>query len=285
MAQLINEAKRMQQLAGLINESQLNEVAGEDLELKSAAKQIFSVLKKYGLKPEYEVDGKQFTSKDPHQSGYGARVHINNGIMTVAVYDRGIWQTIQRKQKTNELDMGNVSSPTEEEKQQINQIAGKIYNDIVSALGKDKFELKSQPKPNEYGDYIIQIRKKSTNPNQRPNAPKPATPAAQPQQESIEQTVNEALRRLRESEKETSSDLTPEQVAAVNDIFSISEGDENASDDDKFEKLTAKIQKYASKGILTAALVATLVSMASCSGSKGMTNCNYIKAKMSGYRE
>jgi hypothetical protein len=199
MAQLINEAKRMQQLAGLITESQLEEAAGEDLELKSAAKQIFSVLKKYGLKPQYTADGKQFISKDESQSGYGAQIHIDKGIMTVSVYDRGIWQTIQRKQ-TNELDMGNVSYPSEEERKQINQIAGKIYNDIVSVLGKDKFDFRSNQKPNNYGNYIIQVRKKSTakggavNPNQRPNAPKPA---AQPQQESIEQAVNEALTKFR----------------------------------------------------------------------------------------
>jgi hypothetical protein len=166
MKQILSEEfRRMQKLAGIINESQLEEAANEDLELKSAAKQIFSVLKKYELKPSYEVDGKQFISKDPNQSGYGARVHIYNGIMTVAVYDGGIWQTIRRKQKTNELDIGPISEPSEKEKQQINQIAGKIYNDIMSTLGKGKFEFKSQPKPNEYGYYIIQIRKKSTNPN------------------------------------------------------------------------------------------------------------------------
>ena len=73
----------------------------------------------------------------------------------------------------------NVNHPAE--KKQINQIAGKIYNDIISVLGKDKFEVRSNSKPNEYGDYIIQVRKKS----------------AQPQAESIEQTVNEALTKFR----------------------------------------------------------------------------------------
>ena len=137
----------------------LDEVAGEDLELKSAAKQIFSVLKKYGLKPQYEADGKQFMSKDYSQSGYGAYIHVNDGIMAVSVYDRGIWQTIQRKQKVNELDMGTVSYPTEEEKKEINQIAGKIYNDIISVLGKDKFEFKNNQQPDKYGNYVIYVRK------------------------------------------------------------------------------------------------------------------------------
>ena len=75
--------------------------------------------------------------------------------------------------------MGTVSYPTEEEKKEINQIAGKIYNDIMSVLGKDKFEFKNNQEPNDYGNYIIQVRKKST---------------AAPTAESIEQVVNEALR-------------------------------------------------------------------------------------------
>ena len=199
MKKLVNEEfKRMQLLAGLITESQLEEVAGEDLELKSSAKQIFSVLKKYGLKPQYEADGKQFMSKDPSQSGYGAYIHVNNGIMTISVYDRGIWQTIQRKQKTNELDMGSVSYPTEEEKKQINQIAGKIYNDIIAILGKDKFEIKNNQEPDKYGNYMIYVRKKSTvNPNQRPNTPKPAAPVPTSESTDIEKSVNEALKKYR----------------------------------------------------------------------------------------
>jgi hypothetical protein len=136
----------------------LKEDANTDLELKNVAKQIFSILKKYDLKPSYEVDGKEFQTKEP-QAGYGARVHINkNGIMTVAVYDGGIWQTL--KDQINELDMGPQSYPTVKEQEQINQVANKIYQDIISALGQDKFEFISQSKPDEYGNYLIRIKKK-----------------------------------------------------------------------------------------------------------------------------
>jgi hypothetical protein len=264
---LNEEFRRMQRLAGLITESQLDEAAGEDLELKSAAKQIFSVLKKYGLKPEYEVDGKQFTSKDPHQSGYGARVHINNGIMTVAVYDRGIWQTIQRKQKTNELDMGNVSYPTEEEKQQINQIAGKIYNDIVSTLGKDKFELRSQPKPNEYGDYIIQIRKKQTNPK--------------PQAESldIDTVVNEALRKFRKTENQINEEesLSSEEQKILDDILdgadTITEG--------MFDSIIEKVKKYAKRGLITVGILSALLSTPGISSAQQTQIKDIAKTEMS----
>ena len=183
--------------------NQLEEAAGEDLELKSAAKQIFSVLKKYGLTPQYEADGKQFRTKDPNQSGYGAYIHVNNGIMTISVYDRGIWQTIQRKQKTNELDMGNVNYPTEEEKKQINQIAGKIYNDIMAVLDKDKFDFRNNQEPDKYGNYMIYVRKKQTakggavNPNQRPNAPKPAEAPVAESFDQLDEVVDKVLAKLR----------------------------------------------------------------------------------------
>jgi len=166
-------------------EIMLNEAANTDLELKSAARQIFTILKKYGLKAQYKADGKEFTTKE-WKAGWGAFIVIgNNGIMTVSVYDRGIWDTL--KKQTNELDMGIQSYPTEEERKQINQIAGKIYNDIVSALGKDNFEFRNNREPNEYGMYVMVVRKKVINPKQRPNAPKPQ---AQQQQ----QPVSESLR-------------------------------------------------------------------------------------------
>ena len=53
MSNLINEAKRMQHLAGIINESQLNE---DILELKQMSKQLYSFLKKKGFDPG-PIDG------------------------------------------------------------------------------------------------------------------------------------------------------------------------------------------------------------------------------------
>jgi hypothetical protein len=147
----------------------ISEEANTDLELKSAAKQMFSVLKKYNLKPQYEVDGEEFLSKQQVE-GYGARIVLdNNGILTVAVYDRGIWGTLKQKAQAPststalaELDMGNVSHPSPEERKQIEQVAGNIYKDIVSTLGQDKFEIRSNPQPDKFGNYVIQIRKKES---------------------------------------------------------------------------------------------------------------------------
>jgi len=61
MAQL-NEVKRMQQLAGILKESQLNE---DYLELKSLGKQLYSALKKKG----YEVEIKENSKKSTFAGG------------------------------------------------------------------------------------------------------------------------------------------------------------------------------------------------------------------------
>ena len=167
---------RLKNLAGIINEA-----ANTDLELKSVAKQIFSVLKKHNLKPTYELDGKQYTSKAP-ATGYGARIALgNNGTLIVAVYDRGVWDTL-KKGNVQELDMGNVSYPSPEERKQIEQKANIIYKDIVATLGQNNFEFRSNPKPDNYGNYIIQIRKKGQ-PAQQQQQQQQQQPAQQQQQQ------------------------------------------------------------------------------------------------------
>ena len=91
-----------------------------------------------------------------------------------------------------EADVDREIAKLEEEEKQINARANQIYKEIVSTLG-DKFEFRSDPTPNKYGEYVIQIRKKGgeVNPNQRPNAPKPQ---AQQQQQQQQQQVSENLR-------------------------------------------------------------------------------------------
>ena len=69
-------------------------------------------------------------------SGYGGVIILKDNILTVGIYDRGVWSTL------NELDMGNVSHPSSDERKQIEQKSNEIYNQIVSALGKDEFEFR-----------------------------------------------------------------------------------------------------------------------------------------------
>ena len=179
----------------------LKEDANTDLELKSVAKQIFSVLKKYGLKPTYEADGKQFQSKE-RATGYGATVHIGeNGIMTVALYDRGILQSIRRAGFPN-IKKNEVSSSSDDPYNNFNnptliKAAKILQNDIISTLGQDKFEFRSQSNTDKYGQYIMQIRKKGAevNPNQRPNAPKPQA-QQQPVSEGVKKITMSELRNM-----------------------------------------------------------------------------------------
>lgn len=138
----------------------IKEDVNTNLELKSVAKQIFSILKKYQLAPQYNTgEINQFTSQAPAK-GYGAIVTVNdNGILGVGVYDRGLWGTL-KENALQELDMGTHSNPSPEEQQQIDQKANMIYKDITATLGQDKFEIKSESGTNEYGYYIIHIRLK-----------------------------------------------------------------------------------------------------------------------------
>jgi len=191
--QLNEQFKRMQLLAGLITESQLGEAAGEDLELKSLAKKLFPIIKKYKMGVEYVTDTNEFNTKpqktDPSFQ-VPAKILIKDGILTLAVYFLSLAKSI------NELDMG--SGPSSEQYDNAKKQAALMYKDIAGVIGNE-FEFRSQPTDNEYGFYLIQIRKKitakggATNSNQRPNAPKPAAPVPTSESTDIEKSVNEAM--------------------------------------------------------------------------------------------
>jgi hypothetical protein len=184
-------------VGGNIAESQLDEAAGEDLELKSLAKKLFPIIKKYKMGVEYVTDTNEFNTKpqktDPSFQ-VPARILIKDGILTLAVYFLSLAKSI------NELDMG--SGPSSEQYDNAKKQAALMYKDIAGVIGNE-FEFRSQPTTNEYGFYLIQIRKKitakggATNPNQRPNAPKPAAPVPTSESTDIEKSVNEALRKFR----------------------------------------------------------------------------------------
>ena len=222
MAMFENEKSKKNKLSELwgYDDEKLTEDANTDLELKSVAKQIFSVLKKYGLNPTYEADGRQFQSKAP-QTGYGARIVLtNDGVLVVAVYDRGILQTIQRaqpQQPVQELDMGNTSI-SDTDRQKITQKAAQIYKDIVSTLGQDKFEFKSNSKPSEYGEYLIYIRKK--NEQQSPTT----------QNNNNNTQIKESMKRLKFKNEfkglGNALKLIPEAYKVDNKTFEMTDGNE-----------------------------------------------------------
>ena len=133
-----------------LTEGVINEV--EDLELKSLAKKIIPVIKKYKLGYEYITSDNEFKSKPKDGASLEpAKLLIKDGILTIAVYFLSLAASLR------ELDMG--SGPSVETQKNAETQAAKLYKDIVGVIGNE-FELRSQPEDNEYGYYIMQIRKK-----------------------------------------------------------------------------------------------------------------------------
>ena len=128
----------------------LNEV--EDLELKSLAKKLIPVIKKYKMPVEYITSDVEFNAK-PKEGGntVPAKLLIKDGILTVAVYFLSLADSL------NELDMG--SGPSEEQYKNAETQAAKMYKDIVAVIG-DEFELRANKEDNKYGYYLMQVRKK-----------------------------------------------------------------------------------------------------------------------------
>ena len=133
---------RMNQLAGLITESQakkmmaiLNEVSpSTDLELKSKAKEIFSTLKKYGLKPNYTSGDVKLDKAYDSVVGIVEDTKTGTGLIKV-----NIWAFAVSK---NKIDMKKLNS------------------DIVQVLGNE-FENKSGQVSSGNGIiYTMLIKKK-----------------------------------------------------------------------------------------------------------------------------
>jgi hypothetical protein len=217
MAQLINEAKRMQLLAGLITESQLNE---DILELKQISKEIYSLLKKEGLMPSL-VTKVDWGSEAKNRIAAGEKGGIPTNPKDTGAFDDGTLVQVVENDETCVVGIpfvriGRILGFTEEKNgflegwwkdQKLSQRGDEIGNKIVATI-KAKY-------PNMVYNfdglkdnfwYIMRFKvsgetKKGgkINPNQRPNAPKPASPT--PQQESIERSVNEALAKFRRTGK------------------------------------------------------------------------------------
>ena len=125
----------------------------EDLELKSLAKKLIPIIKKYKMGVDYVTSDVEFNAK-PKEGGDAvpAKLLIKDGVLTVAVYFLSLADSL------NELDMG--SGPSEEQYKNAKTQAAKMYKDIVAVIG-DEFELRSQPEENKYGYYLMQVRKKA----------------------------------------------------------------------------------------------------------------------------
>lgn len=130
----------------------MSEAANTDLELKSLSKKLIPIIKKYKMGVEYKTDTNDFKTKPKDVNlTPDAQIVIKDGIVTVGVYFLSLARSL------DELDMG--SGPSKEDYKKADEQARKMYSDVTSAIG-DEFEMRSQPETNDYGFYILQIRKK-----------------------------------------------------------------------------------------------------------------------------
>ena len=137
----------------------LQEGPADDLELKSIAKKLFPILKKYKMKVEYVTDDVKFKATpkvDKH--GVPAKLLIKDGMLTIAVY----WLSLAAS--INELDMEPGGGPSDEQRKNAKIQANKMSKELKAELIKqgvgDEFEMNIGSEMNKYGWYIMQVRKK-----------------------------------------------------------------------------------------------------------------------------
>jgi len=251
MKNQINEIKRMQLLAGIINESQLNE---DYLELKSLAKQLYSAIKKKGYDVEIKENSQKskFRGGDPlvgtkdsqYQNGRGgtAEIHQFSDVEEIGVFiptyavayhfikdpnNRKYLEDLIAKNRPNLKDK-NIGEFDDIDKywENIKDYAfspspNKIAfgHDIqqnseikksIASLGQELIGIIKSKKPNmtmTFKDnsvyYAMWFSEPKTakggtvNPNQRPNAPKPAEAPVAESFDQLDEVVNKVLAKLR----------------------------------------------------------------------------------------
>jgi hypothetical protein len=167
MAQLINEAKRFQKLAGIINETQLNENIG-DFNPTSFSSRIKEILKELG----YEVKDMTGTSIDPAKNELEKAANEGKKSAVVGVLKWEDGEEVIAAVSVNQKD------DTGTQVKAVKELEDKIYNlyakDFTARLNKT----------NNGRVVVIGIKDKKT---------------AQPQAESldIDAIVNEALTKFR----------------------------------------------------------------------------------------
>jgi len=212
---LSEEFRRMQKLAGILTESQLNE---DILELKQMSKQLYSFLKSKGfevkivnkivepLNPNNPKSKGTITNKDTAVSTGGGgefiQIAVQQGVdgemVEIAITPSIVAKVIvgggaDWTQKAG-AKFGNEWA-TWQKNPEIVAYVNKLGNELLAEI-KTKYPNMAYKFAQQNFYYILYFGYAQTakggnvDPNQRPNAPKP-------QAESIEQVVNEALKAYR----------------------------------------------------------------------------------------
>ena len=146
----------------------INEMAGEDLELKSLAKKFIPILKKYGMKVDYETDTKSIEMKPKTgPQGVPAKLLIRKqddgkggqfGMLTVAVY----WLELVSAKNDKRLGLKELDfvPPSPQTYDIADEMANKMYKELMAVVPKGKFEKIAPPKMNRWGNYLIHFRLK-----------------------------------------------------------------------------------------------------------------------------
>ena len=145
----------------LTTASRVNEGPGDDLELKSLAKKMIPIIKKYKMPVEYVTDeGKFKLVKKPKDAEKNistmrvpARLMIKDGILNIAVYYMSLARSL------NELDIDYNNPPGGGTmRQDAAKQAQEMYRELVKLIGSE-FQMQAKPEMNQYGDYLMYVRK------------------------------------------------------------------------------------------------------------------------------
>ncbi len=132
----------------------INEMAGEDLELKSLAKKFIPIFKKYQMGVQYQTDTSKFDVKRPEDKAHDvpALLVIKDGVLQVAVYFMSL--AYAGGKNPNEIGANPKTREVAEKE------AAKLYKELIAVLPKGEFEFRSKPEMNRFGNYLLQFRKK-----------------------------------------------------------------------------------------------------------------------------
>ena len=144
-------------------EVELAEGPADDLELKSLAKKMIPIFKKYGMPVEYVTDKGEFElDKKPKDAEKAlnwvapARVFIEDGILNIAVHFMALAKSVRQ---VNELDIDYNNPPGSGMRPIAAKQANKMYQELEKLIGSE-FEMQSKKDMDYKGDYVMRIRKK-----------------------------------------------------------------------------------------------------------------------------
>jgi hypothetical protein len=147
----------------LTTASRVNEGPADDLELKSLAKKMVPILKKYKMPVEYVTDEGEFklvkkpkdAEKNISTMTVPARLMIKNGVLHIAVY----YMSLAKSHRVDELDI-DYSTDGGAMRRDAEKYAAEMYEELKKLIDSEKiFQMEFKSEMNQYGDYVMRVRK------------------------------------------------------------------------------------------------------------------------------